>query len=746
MRIHRLFALVLLSALAAVPVWAADWPDWRGPMRDGISVEKNLPEKWSLAGANLAWKQPFGGRSAPVVAGDHLYVQNPYGKGATEMERILCLKTSNGKVLWEHRFNVFSTDAPTHRVGWSAPVVDPATGNVYAQGVDGQMIALNGKNGKLLWTRYMTEEMGAITTHGGRTVTPIIDGDLLIVGFVSFAWGVHSGGAYRILAFNKKTGEIEWVAQPGGRPTDTVYSSPIIAIVNGLREFIIGGSDGGGHALKPQDGEWIWSYPMAKRGINTDFVMKGNLTYGSHSEENFDTSEMGLIVAIDASQKGNIAKPVWAVKGFQGGYSSALVVGDIYYQVDNGAQLYAFDASNGKELWKQNLGTVQKASLVYGDGKLYVGTESGKFWILKPSREKCDVLSDVELAARRQDGRPDEQVLASAAISGGRVFVVSTDAIYAIGKTGSKDTTKAPAIPPPAPGTGDPTYMIVTPTEVMLKPGESVQLHAKLFDANGGFLREEKAAWTLNPPQKTLPNSAPILSTLPGTVVDGKYSVPASAKLAAGEIQAKVGARTAVSRLRVIPPMPYSEDFDSLELGQVGVPAAWINGLGKYEIREVNGSKALVKLRIELPFRERARTFFGMPDWKNYTIEADVSAQDKRRQMGDAGLIAQNYTMILLGNSQRVELESWSYEGERTVKADFAWKPDTWYHMKLEAQNMTAGKVRVRGKVWPRGEAEPAAWLVERVDPTGILQGAAGIYGNALAEVYYDNLKVTPNK
>jgi hypothetical protein len=115
--------------------------------------------------------------------------------------------------------------------------------------------------------------------------------------------------------------------------------------------------------------------------------------------------------------------------------------------------------------------------------------------------------------------------------------------------------------------------------------------------------------------------------------------------------------------------------------------------------------------------------------------------------MGDAGLIAQNYTMILIGNAQRVELESWSYEGERTVKADFPWKPDTWYHMKLEAQNMPDGKVRVRGKVWPRGEAEPAAWLVQRIDDAlGVKQGAAGIYGNALAEVYYDNLKVTPNK
>lgn len=773
MRPHRLFAAVpfvvstfALTFVGAAPGWAADWPDWRGPMRDGKSLEQNLPEKWTLAGENLAWKAPFGGRSAPVVKGDRVYVQNAFGKGKDEMERVLCLSAATGKVLWEYKFNVFSTDVPTHRIAWASPVIDEATGNVYVQGGDGQMLALNGTTGKLIWTRYMTEEMGAITTHGGRTVTPIIDGNLVIVGFVSFAWGVHSGGAYRILAFDKTNGNIEWVAQPGGRPTDTVYSSPIVGIFNGLREFIIGGSDGGGHALKPQDGEWIWSFPMAKRGINTDFVVKDNLVYGSHSEENFDSSEEGLVVAVDATQKGNIQKPVWADKGLQMGYSSAVVVGDIYYQVDNGAQLYALDANTGKQLWKENLGTVQKASLVYGDGKLYVGTESGKFWILRPSREKCETLSEVTLAvARRKDGAaapsakpradaesedpasgtPDEQVLASAAISGGRVFVVSTDAIYAIGKTPKPDTTKIVTVPPPAMGHGDPAYMIVAPTEVMVKPGESVQLHAKLFDKDGAFLREEKAEWLVNPPQRTLPNTPPLISNLPGAVTDGKYTVPADAKLSAGEIQATVGSLKAVSRLRVIPPMPYSENFDSLALGQAGVPNAWVNGLGKYEIREVDGQKVLVKLRIELPFRERARTFFGMPDWHDYTMEADVRSEYKRRQMGDAGLICQNYTMILVGNSQRVELESWSYEGQRSVKVDFPWKQDTWYHMKLEARNLPGGKVLVHGKVWPKGDPEPAKWTVERTDPVGERRGAAGIYGNALAEVYFDNLKVTPN-
>src|SRR5258708_40189537 len=132
-------AFVLTFALNAS---AADWPDWRGPMRDGISVEKNLPEKWSLAGDNLAWKLPYGGRSAPIVIGDRVCVQNSVGKGAAQKERVMCLNADTGKVIWEYRFNVYSTDVPTHRIAWASPVADPATGNIYAMGGHGQFFAL----------------------------------------------------------------------------------------------------------------------------------------------------------------------------------------------------------------------------------------------------------------------------------------------------------------------------------------------------------------------------------------------------------------------------------------------------------------------------------------------------------------------------------------------------------------------------------------------------------------------------
>src|SRR3712207_3440910 len=119
--------VTILALLAASLCAAADWPDWRGPRRDGRSSEKNLPEKWSPQGENLAWRAPYGGRSTPVVVGDRVYLMNTIGSGADMQERIMALHADTGKVLWEHRYHVFLSDVPPHRAAWAAPSVDLET-------------------------------------------------------------------------------------------------------------------------------------------------------------------------------------------------------------------------------------------------------------------------------------------------------------------------------------------------------------------------------------------------------------------------------------------------------------------------------------------------------------------------------------------------------------------------------------------------------------------------------------------
>ena len=417
-RPSSIYSYLLLTLFLAVPAAANDWAEWRGPARNGVSLEKGLPTKGSPAGENITWKAPFGGRSAPIVIGNHLYLQNVAGKGELEQERVMCFDADTGKLIWEHRFNIYLSDVPPHRVGWASPAGDPQTGNIYVFGVGGTLLSLN-KDGKVLWERSLGEDFGLLTTHGGRTVSPIVDGDLVIVSGVTFQWGPHGRGAHRFMAFDKKTGETMWISAPGGRPYDTTYAPPIIANVNGTRLLIQGASDGVTHAIKPQTGEPVWKIEISKRGLNTGVVVHGTTAILTHSEENLDSSEMGMMVAVDAASKGEIKKEQtkWTIYGWQGGFSSPVLDGDRLYHIDNGANIAAFDVNTGKRLWLHNLGTIQKASPVLADGKLYIGTENGKFFILKPGATGVEVLDEDQLGT---EALP-EAIIASAAISNGRV-------------------------------------------------------------------------------------------------------------------------------------------------------------------------------------------------------------------------------------------------------------------------------------------------------------------------------------
>src|SRR5687768_11596370 len=572
----KLIFIILNICLAFTLAAAGDWAEWRGPARDGISNEKNLPVKWSPTGDNLAWKAPYGGRSAPIVLGDRIYIQNSVGQGEMLQERVVCLNADTGKLLWEHRFNIYLSDVPPRRVGWASPVGDPTTGNIYVFGVGGNLISLN-REGKVLWERSLGEDFGLLTTHGGRTVSPIIDGDLVIVSGVVFMWGTHGRGGHRFMAFDKKTGQTTWVSSPGMRPYDTTYAPPIIVNVNGTRLLIQGASDGLIHAIKPQTGEPVWRYEISKRGLNTGVVVHGTTAILTHSEENLDSSEMGRMVAVDATAKGDM-KPEqvkWTNKGWQGGFSSPVIDGDRLYQIDNGANLAAFDVNTGKQLWLQNLGTIQRASPVLADGKLYVGTENGKFFILKPTATGCEILDQDQLGTEAQP----EIIIASAAVSNGRIYLVSDTALYAIGKKTSQSSSLAtPAAVGASVSSNPVSHVQVVPTELTLKPGDKVNFRVRLFDAQGNFIREEPSAtWSLD--------------QLKGTIENGHFTAGSDAITQAGLVKATVGGVSGTASVRVFPPLPWTENFDSFAVNTL--PPTWVNTTMKFSIREQNGNKVL---------------------------------------------------------------------------------------------------------------------------------------------------------
>ena len=290
------------------------------------------------------------------------------------------------------------------------------------------------------------------TTHGGRMSSPIIDGDQVIVSGLTFMWGTSANGAHRFLSFDKKTGRTNYVSAPEGRPTDTIYANAFIADVNGVRTFFSGGSDGAMHAIKVNTGEKVWSWSVSQRGLNTAALGIGQDIIITHSEENLGSSEMGMVAAVPMAAKGELTDKDarWVTRGVQAGYASPVTDGERLYLLDNGGVLIAVDLKTGKPVWRETLGTIAKASPVYADGKLYIGTENsgdagGKFFIIRPTAAKAEILDQDWLGTPQKS----ELIVASPIVARGRVYVTSMDALYAIGPKGTpKAGTAAPAKPP----------------------------------------------------------------------------------------------------------------------------------------------------------------------------------------------------------------------------------------------------------------------------------------------------------
>ncbi|MEO6184113.1 MAG: PQQ-binding-like beta-propeller repeat protein, partial [Verrucomicrobiota bacterium] len=194
--------LVSLS-LNAAPV--RGWLNWRGPQQNGMSLEKNLPDK--IDASMPLWVADFPGQSTPVIANGKVYIMGYLGSGADLQEGVACFDAETGKKLWEKRYNDYLSDTIYLRYSTSSPAVDPETGNVYIQGTQGILAAFTA-DGKLLWQHSLMEEFGRLTFPNSRTASPIIDDDLVITRGITANWGAQGPAGDRFYAFDKKTGQL----------------------------------------------------------------------------------------------------------------------------------------------------------------------------------------------------------------------------------------------------------------------------------------------------------------------------------------------------------------------------------------------------------------------------------------------------------------------------------------------------------------------------------------------------------
>jgi outer membrane protein assembly factor BamB len=729
----------VLSALALLPMVAAagaasEWPNWRGPRQSAVSPETGLVSKWSPEGENLVWKADIMARSTPVVFDGRACLNGRAGEGVQRREVVACYDAGTGKELWKRDLEVYLSTVPFNRVGWANVVGDPETGYLYAHGVGGLLVAFD-RAGKIVWQRALAEELGFYSGYGGRTHTPIVDEDRLILSFINTSWGDQGAPRNRTFAFDKKTGTLLWTATPGGQPYDlNTQTTPVVAVIGGQRLLIEGNADGWLYAINARTGEKVWGYLLTKNAINTTVAVEGDTVFTAHSEENPDAGGiMGRVVAIDGKGKGDITKTneVWRVDGLGDGFPSPTVHQGTLYVVDNSANLIALDSKTGREAWRHKLGTVGKGSPVWADGKIYVTETNGRFHILKASASGVEQLDMDELSVV-ENGKPRyAEVYGSPAVAYGRVYFTTEGGIYCLGDKSKpfKVTKSAPEklMEEPAAAGGAPAVLRVVPAEVLAEPGKPVKFEVRAFDERGRPVQVAgAAAWTLQ--------------GLAGKVDGGTFTGDAG-RSQAGKVAAKLGDLEATARVRVVAPLPWSYDFEDVEKGKS--PSWWIGAGNKFPVAEKDGGKVLTKPPVTVGL-DRSDVFLGSPGLSNYTVQADVRGAAKGRRRPDVGVINSGYHLDLMGGHQQVQVRAWPSELRLVKNEPFPWDPDVWYTMKLRVDQQ-GDKALVRGKVWKRGEAEPADWTITAEDPRPVRHGSPGIYGYSAAEIDYDNLKVTGN-
>ncbi len=720
---------------------------WRGPHQNNSSTEKGLVDSWDPEGgpgSNLIWKnEELGGRSTPIVINGKLYTLVRDKPGTeVEGEKVVCVDAVTGKKLWEHRFNVYLSEVPDTRVGWSSCVGDPETGRVYAQSVSGYFCCLEGETGELVWDRSLHEELGLINTYGGRTNFPLVFEDQVITSAVIVGWGDEpkygrlAVPAHRFLGMDKATGEIRWLSGTGLAPFDTTYSTPAIKVINGQQTMVFGSGDGEVWAMQPRTGKTLWHFPLSlQSGISVSPLVDNNgRVYVSHSEENTFGNSMGAVVCLDGSKTGDLTgTEIWRQFEIMAGKASPVMLDGRLYIVDDRAKMFMFDAESGEQIAKKALGTSMRSTPLVADGKLYTCTNAGVWYILKPTEDGVEVVHKLRLDDDESDGSP--------IVSHGRIYLPTSAALYCIGDPEAKTTAgPQPEWPQEKPVLEDqnPTLVQIIPYDATLAPGESQDYKVRLFNSLGQLLREVPAS------------EAQFSVDGPGSAsADGKYTAPADKAHQVALVTCQVGDLTGTARIRIVPTLPWEFDFAEGE-----VPPTWIGGRIRYVTREKDGERFIAKKSL-LPTPKspnnklgtRSQLTMGPIDLADYTIQADFALDELDGRLPDFGITNSRYTMTVRAMSGKVRIYSWSPHDYRTFsEADFRPESNKWYTMKLRVEPGD-GQVKVLGKLWPRGEEEPDAWTMEMVDQAPNLHGSPGLFGKSdTAELFVDNIKVFANE
>ena len=397
-----LLATVVLSLSAVASNRAFDdWPQWRGPNRDGISAEHGLLKDWPKTGPPLAWRTAGAGNgySSFSVADGKLFTLG--ARGSTEY--VMAFDAATGKKIWEvqhgQRFGNDQGDGPR-----ATPTVDE--GRLYAYGASGDLSAMDLRTGKVFWTVNVLSKFGGSNIRWGLSESPLVLADRILVN--------AGGRGASIVALNKTDGSVIWK----NHNDEAGYSSAVLHTAGPLREAIF---FTGERALgvDVQTGKLLWSYNRASNGtanIATPIV-RGNRVFVSSA---YDTG--GALLELTPSGNTVSAKQVYFTREMMNHHASSVLVGDYLYGFSN-MILTAMKFDTGEVAWKDR--SVGKGSVVFADDRLYLYSEGGVVG-----------LAEASPAGYREHGRFQIQAgnaptWSHPVVANGKLFIRDQDNLYA---------------------------------------------------------------------------------------------------------------------------------------------------------------------------------------------------------------------------------------------------------------------------------------------------------------------------
>lgn len=345
----------LSQSASAVP---AEWPQWRGPNRDGASSERDLLKSWPKDGPPLAWKTTGVGIgfSGVSVVGERIYTMGDHG----DANQVLALNRADGKLLWSTKLG--KSGAP----GWggfagprATPTVDE--GLVFALGQYGEIICVNAQDGKEVWHKHLTTDFGGPLPEWGFAESPLVDGDRVLL--------TPGGPNGTLVALNKKTGDLLWQTKEW---TDNAqYSSIIVAEIDGVRQYIQL-TDKSLAGVAPNDGKVLWKADRkgATAVIPTPIYADGQV---------YVTSGYGIGCNLFKVAKGSpfTAKQVYANKVLENHHGGVVKIGEYLYGYSESKGWTCQEFASGTAKWQEK-NKLGKGSLVYADGCFYCREEAEK--------------------------------------------------------------------------------------------------------------------------------------------------------------------------------------------------------------------------------------------------------------------------------------------------------------------------------------------------------------------------------